>query len=547
MCQLKKVLAFQFFLLTMSCIVFAQDNIYKDGELYVKFNFQGTDKDYAKKTLLPRQTILNNDNWDELRREYMIEKVDWPFSNNNQVKLKSLQTLAHLYFEAFDKIEEFILRLESLNEIEYVKRVPDIKLGYVPTDTLYEDQWYLSDSNIVEQAWELTGTDESVIAVIDVGFQIDHEDIAGNLWRNTAEIENNGIDDDLNGYVDDIFGWDFADNDNDISPKNSKQKVWQHGTHVAGIAGAQTNNQTGIASISNNKAKLMCLKGSSNTSAGSLNPDAILSALDYAINNGAKVVNMSFYWYGSFVPELQTLINSGVAQGMIFVACAGNDNNEDMDVFPASLENVIAVAALNKGNKKASFSNYADWVDISAPGISILSTISYPDDTSLRYDKLSGTSQAAPFVSGLCALMLSHNKELNSDQIEMCIKNSADNIDDLNPEYTSKLGAGSVNVKKAMECAMQETTLNSLDILSRKIKVYPNPSTGQLYIELNAGKNATISILGLDGVTRLFYIANEYSINAPIKIETTTLVSGTYIIKIDYENNNISYKHWIKI
>ncbi len=246
------------------------------------------------------------------------------------------------------------------------------------------------------EAWGITtGSGRVIVAVIDTGVDFRHPDLAPNMWVNAREIPGNGRDDDGNGYVDDIYGWDFANNDNNPWDDNG------HGTHVAGTIGAVGNNGIGVVGVIWN-VRIMALKfldanGNGYTS------DAI-RALNYAVANGATISNNS-WGGGGHDQALANAIANARHAGHIFVAAAGNNgaNNDSVPYYPAhyAIDNIVAVAASDMHDNLASFSNYGrNTVDLAAPGVSIWSTT--PNNT---YAPWSGTSMATPHVTGVLALV----------------------------------------------------------------------------------------------------------------------------------------------
>lgn len=292
---------------------------------------------------------------------------------------------------------------------------PDFVLhaASVPNDPLFTSQWSLQNvgqySGTVgndigaTRAWDVTtGSRSVVVGVVDSGIDITHPDLAANIWTNPGEISGNGIDDDNNGYVDDIHGWNFVDNTNDVSD------VYGHGTHVAGIIGATGNNGTGVTGVAW-QVSLMALKFEDSRGVGSTS--AMLAALNYATmmrrDHGINIVATNNSWATSTGPSVvvANAIRAHGDAGITFVAAAGN-NATDNDAIPRypgdyRLPNVITVAALNTTNGLASMSNYgATTVDLAAPGALIQST--FPRGT---YGILSGTSMATPQVTGVVALL----------------------------------------------------------------------------------------------------------------------------------------------
>jgi subtilisin family serine protease len=288
-----------------------------------------------------------------------------------------------------------------------------IKTASIPNDTLYEQQWGLSSAAGIApiKAWESsTGSAEVVVGVIDTGIDLSHPDLSPNLWVNQLEIPGNSIDDDLNGYIDDIHGVNFVRKD--LSPNDDNG----HGTHVAGIIGARGNNAEGITGVAWN-VKLMALKFLDSRGAGSL--AGALEAIKYVRvmrERGVNILITNNSWGG---PGYSKLLEDAVVSlenaRILFVAAAGNDgkNNDVAPQYPCNFKatNVISVGASGKNGSLAPFSNFGvNTVDIAAPGVAILSTW-----VGGQYNYLSGTSMAAPFVSGAFALLLSQNPGISPE------------------------------------------------------------------------------------------------------------------------------------
>ncbi len=257
-----------------------------------------------------------------------------------------------------------------------------------------------------EEAWPITkGSKEIKIAVIDTGVDYNHVDLKDNIWTNQAELNGEkGVDDDGNGYIDDIHGYDFANKDGD--PMDDQG----HGTHCAGVIGADHNGQ-GVAGV-NSDVTIVALKFLKSNGSGTTE-DAVL-AIDYAIKAGVNIMSNS-WGGGEFSQALEDTINAANEKGIIFVAAAGNSssNNDTKPTYPAchKAENIISVGSMAGNGKRSSFSNYgAKSVHVYAPGSGIYSTI--PKN---RYKSMSGTSMACPFVAGVLGLMLT-NEDMNVSQ-----------------------------------------------------------------------------------------------------------------------------------
>ena len=325
------------------------------------------------------------------------------------------------------QVADAVKRYEASPDVEYAE--PDFLFApaqitpKTPNDPEYRKMWNLdntgqtggtADADTDEpEAWgTTTGATGTVVAVIDTGVDINHPDLNDNVWTNPDETPGNGVDDDRNGYVDDIHGWDFVDENSSVFDSATDDS---HGTHVAGTIGAEGNNSIGITGV-NWQTKIMPLKfiGSSRFGYGS----DFVEALNYAVAEGITISNNS--WAGSsYSQTIMDAIKRADAAGHLIVAGAANggsdsvgDNNDVTPMYPASYDspNVIAVAASDRNDALASFSNYgATSVDLAAPGTDILSTV--PGGT---YGYKSGTSMATPHVSGIAALLKSKEPTLDA-------------------------------------------------------------------------------------------------------------------------------------
>jgi len=321
-----------------------------------------------------------------------------------------------------------------------------------PNDPDFDKQWSLHnigqlggklDSDIdALEAWKIQKGDENIIiAIIDTGIDYNHPDLVENIWMNTDEIPDNGIDDDSNGFIDDIMGWDFAYKNSD--PKDTIG----HGTLCAGVAGAVTNDTIGIAGVSWN-CKIMNVKMFYDNYTASVLDAAM--AVKYAADNGANVISMSWGDYTHY-QVLEDACNYSYEKGALLIAAVGNDNANIENDYPPAYENVIAVASTNNKDKRGSWSNYGSIVDIAAPGDFIYSTMptyevlfnSYGFDR--NYEYASGTSLAAPCVAGVAGLVLSKDGTLSQEEVTSII---LDNVDAYNSE--KYIGNGRINAYKAI-------------------------------------------------------------------------------------------------
>jgi len=323
--------------------------------------------------------------------------------------------------DSVDRVTRELQAIPGVKSVQpnYIYNVIAAFENEIPNDELYQFQW-AQFPIFLNPAWELAlGNSEIVIAIPDTGVEIDHPDLANNIWVNPLEIAGDGIDNDLNGYVDDVNGYDFVDGDNNPSDLHG------HGTHVAGTVAAVANNGIGVAGVCR-RCSIMPLRFLDRNGAGTT-ADAV-KALRYAIDMEVDIISNS--WGGSSSdPAIEALIIEARGAGIVVIAAAGNNGNE-VPVYPAAYPEVIAVGATGYDNLLASFSNYGDYVDIYAPGVDIMSTTptgSFTLDSSIEseYGILSGTSMAAPHVAGLVGLMIDFAPNITLDQIRSTLINTS--------------------------------------------------------------------------------------------------------------------------
>ena len=321
--------------------------------------------------------------------------------------------------------------------------VPDVHLRLfttTPDDIYLPYQWYVDDPSgahiHLPEAWDIErGSPNVLIGIMDTGVDTGHPDLASQIWTNPDEIPANGIDDDGNGYIDDVRGWDFGNGDNDPNPHavydSSGVDAGFHGTFVAGLAAAATDNGDGIASAGWN-CRIVPLKVVN--TAGDITLSAVTEAFAYAARMGVDVLNLSFGGAGDpGVPEyFQALVDAATESGVVCVAAAGNDGS-DTPVYPAACAHVLSVAATDANNERAAFSNWGSWVDVAAPGAAIWSSIcrnyefnfvnqflyifAFGWDGVNPYMYGDGTSFACPLISGVCGLVRSHQPSWGPDVV----------------------------------------------------------------------------------------------------------------------------------
>jgi len=418
---------------------------YKSGELIVKFLDKVTFSESPKGFI-----VTGIESIDKLNIEFSVKSVEKLLEHD---EVSSLSNVYLLKFHNKNDIFSIATKYAENPNIEYAEpnylyhlcsstrrswqSVQEISTSpssnFIPDDPLFNQQWFLnqfSDCDIdAPEAWDIeTGDPDIVIAVVDTGVDYNHEDLADNIWTNPGEIPNNWKDDDNNGYIDDIHGWDFHDKD------NSPMDYHGHGTHCSGIISAVTNNGIGVAGIASN-CKIMPVRVGNNL----VWVWNVLAGIEYAAYNGADIISMSLGNYALLDSEKDAL-DYAYNQGSVLVAAAGNDDNS-LEHYPAAYDNVIAVAATDQNDNRAYFSNHGLWVDVGAPGYEILSTI--PGNI---YEKYSGTSMACPVVSGIVGLLLSNKPDLTQKEIKTIISNAVDIVNSL--KY---IGLGRINAYKALQ------------------------------------------------------------------------------------------------
>lgn len=344
---------------------------------------------------------------------------------------------------SLSSIEEKVIRTTELGKAKPSKKKKS-ETSVLINDPNMTEKWglKLTDSS---KAWKITqGSKKIVVAVIDTGLDIKHEDITDNLWVNSGESgldkngknkATNGIDDDKNGYVDDLHGWNFVANDHALVDNHG------HGTHISGILGAVGGNGKGISGVSP-KVSIMTLKYFDPKSLGTNNLENTVKAIHYAVENGAQIINYSGGGTDFSLKEKEAIIRAQ-KKGVLFVAAAGNErsNSDQNKYYPADydLDNIISVTAIDPSKNILPSSNYGKiTVDIAAPGKQIYSTLPRG-----KYGPMTGTSQATAFVSGVAALIMAHNSDYDATKVAKYIKNTGDVVDSLKGKtrYKKKLNS----------------------------------------------------------------------------------------------------------
>lgn len=395
---------------------------------------------------------------------YLGKEISTSVWDSSDLSLRSFRLdpdLLHIKVPEAIGTEQAIYLLNQNPNVEYAEKNGILHMVIEPDDPYFEDQyqWGLHntgqeggkvDADIdAPEAWDIfTGSSDIVVAVIDTGVDyghIDFKDLEGNMvniWTNEDEIPYNNIDDDNNGFKDDIHGWDFVKDD------NTPEDINGHGTHVAGIIGAATNNDEGIAGVNWN-VKIMVLKALRDNA--SLDAAAAAQAIDYATENDAHLSNNS-WGSGTNYGTIYAAIGRARDAGKLFIAAAGNYqeglkwyDNDIKPVYPSShdLDNIISVAATNRNDNRWSKSHYGAYsVDLGAPGEEIYGTL--PNDD---YGSYNGTSMAAPHVAGVAALVWGHRPYLSWWQVKTTIMDSVDPLSSLSGKVRS---GGRLNAYNAL-------------------------------------------------------------------------------------------------
>lgn len=418
--------------------------------------------------------------FDSNKKRSGIEELDLFTETNPVLQIKHLvsgkkkpQLLLRMEFSSEVDINKKIKQLLQLQCIDIAE--PDYISGIngtqsvTPNDARFNYQWSLHNDGTfsyspaivgadidMKNAWSITQGDSNVIVgVIDTGTKLDHPEFSGRLWINSMEIPNNGVDDDGNGYIDDLNGWNFVSSSNNPTDDNG------HGSNVAGIIGANGNNGIGYAGVDWN-CKIMTLKVLGSNGQG-LYSDFI-SSIYYAVDNGAHVVNMSIQG-SSFSLLYQDAIDYAINNNVVVVAAMGNSNH-NLNSYPAAFNGVIAVGATNPNDTRANpfnwggGSNYGDHISVCAPGNCIFG-LYYTSSYTYYY---SGTSQAAPHVTGLVSLLIAQDSTRTVEDIRMLIESTSEDgvgltIED-KPLWDPYYGFGRINAYQALSVIPTNKTLN---------------------------------------------------------------------------------------
>ncbi len=513
---------------------------------------------------------------DALNLQYGIKKISPVFgdvSKNLKWGWRHVEWGLHLWFELdYDSaadIREIVLAYRGLKtnvqwaEPEYKKTLLSLNQDEVsalaetisrwtPNDPRYGEQWHYNntgqtsgtiDADIdLPEAWDIEkGHPDVIVDVQDGGFQTDHPDLNGNLWNNPGEIAGNGIDDDANGYIDDIYGYNFVNS-------NATIVGHYHGTHVSGTIAAESNNSTGVSGVAGGNGttrgvSLMSTQVFTDASSGGFETAPV-----YGADNGAAISQNSWGYtsvgaYDQVVLDAIDYFNANgggaVMNGGITIYAAGNSESSGQ-WYPGCYSGAFAVAATTHNDTKAWYSNYDTWVDVSAPGgeTSVTAQGVLSTYTGSGYDFLQGTSMACPHTSGVAALVLSYahrnGRTLSNTELANIIRNTTDNHYAANPGYIGQLGTGRINAYQALLAT--DPTLPSVTITA--------PINGSVY-DLNSSITITATATDTDGTVTgvAFYIDDVLQItdtSSPYSWvwNTTGYSGGSHVIKAIATDND---------
>ncbi|MEX2484321.1 MAG: S8 family serine peptidase [Brumimicrobium sp.] len=417
----------------------------------------------SAKVILSENKVVNFKNHPLFTQELSGYEIEEVLQLHPDSKNDSLNRTYQIRLRDKHQVDNVVRKLSEHSAIEYAELKELHYSTIVPNDPNYSvaNQWSLFQIE-AEDAWDIsTGDANVVVAVTDNAINVDHPDLTNKM----------------------VAGWDAADNDNDPRPCTGNNGF--HGSHVSGIVGAETDNSLGISSIGWDVSVMPVKIGDCNNGALVAGYDGI----EWAATNGADVINMS--WGGGGSSQYgQNICNDAWNQGAILIAAAGNDN-QSTQFYPAAYNNVVSVASTNDNDQKSSFSQYGTWIDISAPGSSILST-----DEGSGYQGTSGTSMASPLVAGLVGLIKSQASNATNTDIINCLYSGADNIDAQNGGYIGELGAGRINAYNSMVCANSFSAQDDaaiVEILSPESTLCTNTFTPEVVLR-NFGSNTLTTV-----------------------------------------------------
>lgn len=497
------VLLIAVFLLTFSATLYAQQPGVQQGVLRIKVSDElAAQLENARMQRTGENVVLTGiTSLDRVNVQYKVTAIRRVFRHAGKFEEKHRQYGLHRWYEVeMDKTVSVLQALSTYQSIERIEKAEPIyeksivdgdkdlrplksnlpqyiketksQIATLPgtsNDPFLNAQWHYSNTGQTGgtpgadikllQAWSIeTGASDVIVAVTDGGIQVDHPDLAANMWVNTGEIPGNNIDDDNNGYIDDINGYGFGDNTGFIAPDD-------HGTHVGGTIAATTNNGIGVAGVAGGSGVGDGVRLMSCAAFGANNIGGFPETYVYAADNGAVISQNSWGYQFSGVVEEAVLdgIDYFIAEagkdamgnqvgpmnGGIVIFAAGNSNS-NADWYPGFYDGTLAVAATTHEDKKAYYSNYGPWVDIAAPGGETINVAQQGIASTVansQYAYFQGTSMACPHVSGVAGLILSRDggPGFTPQMLRARLVQTTDNIDAVNPQFVGMLGSGRLN------------------------------------------------------------------------------------------------------
>ncbi len=472
-----------------------------------------------------------------------IKRIDLSIKNNLFVFL--------LQFPAEIDVNRLLDEYNQLDDIDYVEldyqSIGGGIQGFNPNDSYFDRQWGLKNQGNfslspavlgadieMENAWDITqGSENVVVAIIDSGVNLNHPELAGRIWQNNQEVAGNNFDDDNNGLVDDVFGWDF------VSEDNNPTDDLGHGTNIAGIVGANGNNSLGYTGI-DMYCKLMILKVLNENNIAYYSWQS--SAIYYAVDNGANVINISIG--GTSISNLmEDAVQYAINNNVVVVACMMNTNSYDT-YYPAAYDGVIAVGSTDPNDVRSepffwdqnSGSNFGDHISVVAPGNYIYG-LSYESNTNYN-TYWGGTSQAAPAVAAVSSLLLSVDPSLTPSEIKSILENSAEDQVGAASEdiqgWDQYYGHGRLNAYNALQ--MIVVANEELETQEEELIIFPNPSTSNFTI-VYPPQTTKVTIFNTLG-----QIILDKEINNKFDDEITINNQGTYIIQLKVRDKFIYKK-----
>jgi thermitase len=456
---------------------------------------------------------------------------------------------SHIYLFSFNSTPDLSTMITEYLKTGYFEYVePDFKgsIGgskltdsILPNDTWFSRQWSLYnngsfpmmtskvDADIdMTEGWTVEQGDSSiVIGIIDTGCKLDHTELTGRIWYNKDEIPGNGIDDDNNGYIDDIRGWNWANGNADPTDDEG------HGTNVTGIIGSNGNNSIGYAGVDWH-CKLMILKGINSSNWGYYS--WWISAIDYAVDKGVRAINMSVCGTDAST-ALGDAVANALQNNVSIIACMGNANN-NVPNYPADYSGVIAVGATNSDDTRThpffwdpnSGSNYGSWITVVAPGNYIYG-LNYQSNTDFGW-YWGGTSQATPHVTGLASLLYAQNPSRTQQTVKNIIVNTAqdqvgDPLEDT-PGWDQYYGYGRINAYSALTYVPNGINRP----VNAGISVFPNPATDKITITSDHPVIQPVEVTLADALGKIVYATDVNQL--PVTIGISELERGIYILSL---------------